>query len=323
MKQTRRLLCVFIRGSESSPPDAVTGQLSGCCCAPSDSRPVTKFRTITVTRTVTASARARGLAGRAWPAARGDASAEEPLANAAHSPNDPHDASPPERRAIVPNHLCPLCPAGARLAKPGTSRAAYCCPRRRTVTSTRRTTRTRTVTPAKRTTTRRPLQTISGRIYYDVSPSREYVPGVDRPLVGVSVAVSYPLARGKRAVVCRPALGSGATDASGLFRIVMPAEPAGTPLVLRLADCTVLALFVAPLGTAATVDGAISLPRTTSAMPWTGTSTSITAPATSSTAPATSSTARLMAGTDNAIEYLRMRFSAAALCGWEQLLTRP
>ncbi|KAI9024794.1 hypothetical protein DFJ74DRAFT_642810 [Hyaloraphidium curvatum] len=259
--------------------------VSGCCCPPGNARPAVKYKTLTATRTVTVRRRVRALAARE----DAESGAGDLVAAAADLDHGERAALRAlEPRELVPNHLCPICPTGARLlpkanANGGTGNAAWCCTKRRTVTSTKRVTRTRTVTSSKA-----PRQTVKGRVFFDVSASADYVPGVDIPLAFAQLVVSRQQVA--RAPICPPALGQGTTDASGLFGIPFPAQPAGTRLELRFPNCTVLQTFTAN-GQVVTLDVAIAAARTSSASTSSSSRTATSSTITSSSVTLTSSSA--------------------------------
>lgn len=264
-------------------PCGKSTQASSCCCAP---YPETK--TITFTSTVRKTVTAGQRMARRWQ------TDETPESGRVAQLLLPREADPSGR------HLCSACPTNATVLLRGSGKTgvAYCC-RRTQATATKTTTKTVTVTTTK---TPVPKATIHGRLFVDNDGNGLYSGTSDMP---VSKAALSVYATGRSG----PLLGTGMTDAQGLFAILIAKPKPGAKLVLIGPAGKALIAFAAdPRGSIAP----LAIPMKPNNPP-PRTATEATAPETrTSTIPAKKSTVTTNSRTQTAVS--EMRFYASGKC---------
>lgn len=134
-------------------------------------------------------------------------------------------------------HLCPRCPAGAKLGKNNWAGASFCCPARKTTTRTLARTTVKTVTKRRtKTVTKTPKITLKGQVYYDENKNGVYDSAVDTPIANTVVVIIASARTNKLARRAVTILGRGMTDSRGFFDILSLPLPRNTAVSITKDD---------------------------------------------------------------------------------------
>lgn len=153
---------------------------------------------------------------------------------------------------LFKRHLCPRCPAGAKLVPAGRNGAQACCPNRKTITRTVKRTHTATKTVV--------AKLVQGTAYYDTDNNGVYNAAVDQLLVNTNIVLfaAPPASTGRVAAVA--IYGKGTTDAKGHFKI-WSSHPANAEIAIGKDSTANKPLATVKAGTKTSLDLNIPIAR--------------------------------------------------------------